>query len=461
VAPQGTAERLTRALDVVLSYLSAGAGADAARASGERAVVVVAAAAVVGDEAEAAAPWRHASAPALPPPALPAPLTPPRRARASRRAEAGEAGRVWRGGGTCGSASESKTHTHLHAAAAASAAAAAPCAFAFSAADVALATRFRAHPAAVAALRPGAAAAVLRALGAGDDENTATAASALCALAPPHAAMPLCGIMLEPLLDARGRLLPGTAALVQADSRVRTRVAHCVFFCLLRRWLVISSLTWHLCPCAGRAARARVPVRSAGALAGARQWRGWRRRHGRRDASRHARARGAGPRRLLAALKLKLYRVGRRRCTAHGAAAHTPAFFRSPSASRLFGGDDTRRRRCCPEMLSSTTRLRTHCARDSCVWCVCVACLCAVYISDSFTHQRLASRLRAPSDAARLCACVSSALRGLRAAHSACLRPSVLRERHASGARMVASSAATWRWVVCVMNMAGCQLPDS
>ncbi len=211
---------LTRALDVILTYLSV---SDDAAAPGGAA----AAAAAAATAAARGSPAATALVVAAPAGALRAPPRAPRvaaqlRACAERRSGAGEAAAVWRGGAPR----------------------------AFTAADVALVTRFRAHPAAVAALRPGAAAAVLRALGApaadAERDAAADADSAASSLPPPCAPpaerllapqpAPVCGIMLEPLLDARGRLRPGTAALVQADSQVCCRCA-CVM-----TW---QALTWH------------------------------------------------------------------------------------------------------------------------------------------------------------------------------------------------------------------------
>lgn len=73
---------------------------------------------------------------------------------------------------------------------------------------------FRAAPAAVAALSDDAAAAVLTALTEG---------------------VPSCGILLEPLLDAQGRLRPGACALVQ--QRGRGLGAHLYRSTALARWL--------------------------------------------------------------------------------------------------------------------------------------------------------------------------------------------------------------------------------
>jgi hypothetical protein len=76
----------------------------------------------------------------------------------------------------------------------------------------------------VAALPPGAAAAVVAAL----EEQSADDVTDVG---------PVCGIMLSPLLDARGRLLRGTCALVHADAAGGPPRAHLYRSDALQTWL--------------------------------------------------------------------------------------------------------------------------------------------------------------------------------------------------------------------------------
>ena len=96
----------------------------------------------------------------------------------------------------------------------------------YSHAHAMLLARYRAHPSALDALSPAVAAAVLRALEAECGGRVAQPAALLDAggQAPVEEedssqSPPVCSISLEPVLDARGHLVPGTVALVQATPQ--------------------------------------------------------------------------------------------------------------------------------------------------------------------------------------------------------------------------------------------------
>jgi hypothetical protein len=134
-----------------------------------------------------------------------------------------------------------------------------------------LLSRFRAHPHALSRLTPGQAAAVLRALTSGDEQDvdvnlscrdqlrprprsgahgaprllgSAEDADAAHASSFPDDTGPVCGITLEALLDAKGRLLPTTVALIQPDATGALH-AHLYRGDALATWLAVSGRGRH------------------------------------------------------------------------------------------------------------------------------------------------------------------------------------------------------------------------
>ena len=195
--PQASAAKLTRALDALLLRSGAAAAPAAVVAREEN---DAAAAAAAGSLSLLPLPPLHVGPCRAASPPLGSPTSAAQqRACASRRVAADEALPVW------------------------SRAPPAACA-----ADVTLIARFHADAAAVAALPPGAAAAVVAALlceAVDDITDDVTDAG------------PVCGIMLSPLLDARGRLLRGTCALVHADAAGGPPRAHLYRTDALQTWL--------------------------------------------------------------------------------------------------------------------------------------------------------------------------------------------------------------------------------
>jgi hypothetical protein len=131
-----------------------------------------------------------------------------------------------------------------------------------------LLSRFRAHPHVLSRLTPGQAAAVLRALTSGDEEDVDVnlkchalrptprsgaprllgsaedADDAAHASSFPDDTGPVCGITLEALLDAKGRLLPTTVALIQPDATGALH-AHLYRGDALATWLAVSGRGRH------------------------------------------------------------------------------------------------------------------------------------------------------------------------------------------------------------------------
>lgn len=136
----------------------------------------------------------------------------------------------------------------------------------YSHAHAMLLARYRAHPNALDALSPAVASAVLRALEADGGSDGGTSQPALPLLgagvqAPDEEARmdasPLvCGITLEPVLDGRGHLVPGTVALVQATSQGVLH-AHLYRGPALATWLAASGGRGHTHPAT------RAPVDAA------------------------------------------------------------------------------------------------------------------------------------------------------------------------------------------------------
>ena len=205
--PQAASTKLMRALDLVLSYMVAGDVTATQRVGGPAPGVAAAhtlaslhtAVSAAGDATTASTALTH-------PPGR-------RRSAASGRSNGLEAAalrghrplpRAVFGGHLAHSAPGLYSHAHAM-----------------------LLARYRAHPSALDALSPAVAAAVLRALEA--DGGGADARPAALLHAGGQAAVeeeedsshspPVCSISLEPVLDGRGHLVPGTVALVQATSQ--------------------------------------------------------------------------------------------------------------------------------------------------------------------------------------------------------------------------------------------------